>query len=87
MEETTKICRASVNNRKLNCEALLNMEKKAKFPEKLGDALCSSNESQKVHDGDRDDMAQTIWCAAEETIGFRTKKYKDWFDVNQAIVF
>ena len=76
--------RAGVTKRKLNCEALQNPALRQQFHVKSEEALSSTPvESSSDVEAQWIQISSTIRKAAEDTLGFREKRHRDWFDENR----
>ena len=76
--------RAGVTKRKLNCEALQNPALRQQFQVKSEEALSSTPvESSSDVEAQWIQISSTIRKAAEDTLGFREKQHRDWFDENR----
>ena len=70
--------------RKLNGEALLDDETRTQFQKKLNEALVN-NPIDPQYDPETNwlRMANTVRNTAEEVMGFKKKRHRDWFDENR----
>ena len=77
--------RTGITKRKLNCEALQCEETRSEFQAKLSEAMrVDLTDSLSDQEGFWTSMSSITWRTAEETIGFKIKRHRDWFDENQA---
>ena len=75
---------AGVTKRKLNCEALQDPILRQEFQVKVGEALQSSPVDSSLDlDAQWNQISTTLRSAAEESIGFRARQHRDWFDENR----
>ena len=76
--------REGITKRKLNCEALQDSGVRSQFQEKLNEVLISDSIAP-LDDPEAvwQRISSTIRSTAEEIIGFKIKKHRDWFDENR----
>ena len=72
----------NVAPRKLNCEALLDSQTRMEFQNQVLGALSDRREDS-TDSGSWASVTKIIRKVAEETIGFKTRKHRDWFDENR----
>ena len=77
-----RVRRSGVTKRKINCEALHCPVKREEFQSKVAMALNCEIAQPDVQRDNWGSIAGTMREVAEETLGFKTKRHRDWFDEN-----
>ena len=77
--------RTGTGKRKLNCEALLDNSTRIQFQGAVRNALQSIESPPDSTPASRwASFSSAVRTTAEEVIGFKTKKHRDWFDENRS---